>query len=214
MRGTTIPKGSISIHTFPLHPQGSAYRTHCGDYKVNLFIEPPNGLEPYFEEASKNWGSCKGAEHTYTPCVIGRRTHRELSHHQAGLLAPPNVTKESELFVPGLAVSDLKIERCIGSSHDPKGYFLSSVYMGGQEFYVPPIPMLMELSSFPDIVFQGRIGDTYNLNERKRPKIYLTIDSKNNPEIFIQNREKLAEIRGSSETFWWDIELDNNHLDL
>ena len=211
--GENIPEHSISLHTYPIREQRHVYKSRCEDLNENLevylFIGSLEGLEPYFAEASRKNKENHG-NRIYMPCVTGERTHVELQRYDAGLLAPPGITEDSDLFVPGLFVPQMKISTCIGTSDSRKGYFLVSEYLSGQEFYALPFPMLRELESSKDVEFVGRIYEVHK-DRRKRPRIWISnLNSKDNPEIFIQNREKLEELKNSTANFWWNMELDQS----
>lgn len=194
----TIPKGSISIYTFPLFLQGDAYRTCCDDFSTALFIRPPRELEPYFEEACKTWGSDNP---TLTPCVIGRRTHRELPYHNARLLVPPYITEDSPLFVSGLVVPAVKMERST-----PNGYILSSDYLGPQRLYLSLSQA--QIQNLQRAYFQVIIEEVYR-DRRRHPKVSIVDNSPENSGIVEQNKHMLDKLKMvPKERLWWNLRLN------
>jgi hypothetical protein len=206
VKGITLEKGTISIHTQPLLLQGSAYRTHCEDYHLNIFLRPPYGLEKHFQKASEHWGE-PGME-VYTPCVIERRVHDELSHHSATLLAPPGIGEYSPLFVPGLIVPDLKLDDIYylrGSSAMTALIFTSDYLDHNQRFFTPPATGKVEIDLHSNARYQGFIQEVYHDGKRK-PRIAITLSSKESPHVFRENSQKLEELAKSHEKFWWNLE--------
>lgn len=210
MRGKTIERGLIVTDTFPWKSstdKDDVYRATSFDYKAVMFIKEIEGLEPYFEEASRD------DNRRYVPCVVGSRTHPRLRYYNAKLLAPPDTKEDSELFVPGLIVPDLEIGGTIVSASECKGFIMHSEYLGGQKFYVPPIKMLKDIPTSSNVRFQGKIVYT-NKGDKKLPFVYITMDSRDDPEIFLQNRKELERIKMSEENFWWKIKLDGSQSDF
>jgi len=210
-RGETVPLGSISVRTYLLDAQDGAYRARCEDFGLDMLIRLPEGLESYFRElfeyrdrkaSDGSWPS--DSNRIYTPCIIGRRTHTERPEPDAVLLAPPGLTEASELFVPGLAVPMLSIDKESGNPNHSKGFILRSEYLGPQEFFHPPYGTLQELRTAE---FQGRIKRVHN-DGKKRPNIWIIADSKKEPHIVRQNRQMLEELKSSKAMFWWNLYND------
>lgn len=199
MGGITLPKGTVSIYTFPLYEQGDSYRTCCNDFHITIFIKPPNNLRKYFEKASKNWS--RDDNGTFTPCVIERRVHRELPHHKAILLAPPNITEQSNLFATGLLVPDLEVSDIIDDSNSAGGYILKSNYLGAQKFYATPSKKLDTSRTYQAII------ETVYKDGRRKPTVRIFLGSNEDPNIFKENTKKLEEIANSKANFWWNLSL-------
>jgi hypothetical protein len=206
-----IIKGSISIHAFPLHEQGDAYRSTSKDFSINVFIRPPEGLQPYFEQACRDRIGAKTTDdYTFMPCVIGKRTHQQLYHHSAALLTPPGITENSKLFASGLAVPQLKIKGYAGhyARNSDKGYLLYSDHVGTfQNFYAPPSGFMKMKETDPHAEFQGIIRDVPR-DGRRHPSLWIITDFCTREEIFAQNAEALKELNSSPKHFWWDMRLD------
>lgn len=202
MRKVTIPKGTISIHTFPVYKQGITYRTCCDDYSVSISIEPPLELSLYLERATEASVAPYGTERNiYTPCVVDRKVHEGLSHHKAWLLIPTKIDRESKLFVPGLLVPDLKLNYVIKREGKSIGSVLTSDYVGDQEFFAPTI---LNIDNPPDTKYQGLVIDTPQ-EKRKRPVVNIILSSEGNENIFQENSKKLEEIMKSNLKLWWKV---------
>ena len=200
MSGIKIPKGTISIHTFPVCEQGYSYRTCCDDYSVNIFIKPPEELRQHIQRAAESPHTRYDTQkNVYTPCVIDKIVHRQLSHHRAWLLSPPEIDTNSELFVPGLLIPDLRLQEVIERGSRLMGYILISDYAGGQQFFAPPKAGIDTTSSTK---YQGVVEEIPQ-DKRRKPVARIELSSNGNDRVFQDNAGKLEDIASSSLKFWW-----------
>ncbi len=198
----TLERGTISVHTFPRHKRDDGtFRSPCDDYpNLPLFISPPKELVRCLEKiARNNLGESDRKKVIYTPCMIDNIQYQEkTSYYRAWLLSPPGIDRNSRLFVPDLAVPNLRLYRTFMVRGNVTGYIMVSDYIGKQEFFVPPHKEI-DLEH----TYQGVIQDVPE-DPRRRPVISIKqfIES-----IAEKNRSNSWEIRTSDSKFWWKSEL-------
>jgi hypothetical protein len=200
MRPVIIPKGSISPHTFPLYKQNDAYRTCCDDYHVSVFIKPPESLAGYYE---RTCGHNKEDRKVYTPCVIEKMVHMELSHHKASLLVPPDIKKESRFFQNGMIIPLVELDEVIGPLGHPKGYIMTSEYLGSQRLFASSNGKVSANDVYNRNKFQALIIDPKK-DDFRNPFVILLQDSHNH-EIVNQNYEAIGKMELLGNAFWWDV---------
>ena len=213
--GRVIPDGLASIDAFPKSMGCDAYRAISRGMKAQLFIRT-RGINEHVKRCldgaldANSHGSETGCEPVYAPCVVGERTSLELQRYDAMLLIPPDIDERSELFVPGLAVPQLRVkpDGYMGGRNNPRGYVLVSEHVGpSQEFYAPPIVRLKELMLKPRVEFQAVILEVPGGG--RRPFINVLVDSETKPYVLGQNRESLQELKRKVQQgtkFWWSVE--------
>lgn len=219
--GSRKNKGLISIYTSPILAQDrsthkGAYVTSCQDLDGIdvLFLNIPQELQPFFDKRIENqYPMC-------TPCVVGECVDEEHSYHNATLLVPPGINRDSKLFRNGLVIPNMKIVGTVW-----KGYLMESEHLGPQRLFVPALRSFETLKELdPDawskIRFQGIIYDAHKGEKRKRPFhpfIYTRENSITDKEILDENAKRmegLKEAMAKHEVkFWWEWEYDIPELD-
>jgi hypothetical protein len=219
-RKTVIPKGTIAIHTYPMHNDtlrnlGSlTYRACCKDYGPDIFIEmglpPAERVEARIGLASANRNVaafCSGSDPTYAPCVINQ-TRKRFPHHQAVLLMPPNFSERPDFFVPGLVIPEMTVVSAIGNKDDPNGYVLTSRLDPSQELFMPGHWKMGEIYRTEGLTLQGMLTkvpkNDHDGRKKTRPVVRISMDSLSRPEIMAANMVAVDSLLESDEKFWWD----------
>jgi len=136
------------------------------------------------------------------PIVLDGRFYERHSDHTGEILIPPEIDENSPLFLPGLLVPDIRVhDEVMDHDNNPRFYVLRSEYLGDQDLYINAKILLRREAD------ARYIGVIESIPEREgtRPRVRLTVSSKDNEPLFLENKQKLDEMLSSSSTFWWDM---------
>ena len=201
MERVTIPRGTLSMNTFPISEQGHSYRACSKDFNLTIFIEPPEKLRSYFDKASEvTRSSIDSSSYIYTPRFVEKNVHVGLSHHSAWLLSPPDIGAKPNLLTSGLMIPDLKVLDTIYKSNHLVGHIMISDYAKGKQFFSLWNPQIDGNGKTRYLGLITRIPD----EPWKRPVVWVKMSSQEDETLFQENRQKLEEMMRSDLKFWWN----------
>jgi hypothetical protein len=212
--GATLPKGTISIDTYPMCTNGlrdlgrQTYRMCCEGYGTNIIVDTWLPLADKVEE--KIGFASLYHSSVYAPCVINQ-TRKRFPHHQAALLMPPNFSEKPDLFVPGLVIPEMTVAFALGNGDDPKGYVLTSRLDPSQELFMIGHRKMKKIYQTEGLTLQGMLMDVPENDregrKRTRPVVRINMDSLDSPEIMAANSAAVDLLLESDKRFWWDLDV-------
>lgn len=194
MEGVIQP-GFISAHILLDDFREMVSPAYSDDLQVGVHLAYPNRLNNIMNRTFKN-----RVGKIFVPGYLTDEFPQGSGKYRARLLIPPNITKDSPFFLPGLVIPDITVVRVLQSG---SGYFMTSNYLGDQELYAPPTPATKSLYEIEKIKFIGIIEEVSDDPSKPRPKIRLIKNSGHDRLIFEQHMRPLEIILSGEDEFWF-----------